>query len=1122
MTKRSLQKLKPIRAVIIVLLLAGIFQPADMVAQTISKKYPKETLASRLLGISKDYDVNIGYRPEQCAFEIPELVLANADINQALEKSLASTGFIYEKKAEKTFVVQGKKEEPQKNVPTGAPGAIKGRIVEAETSEPLPGANVVLLGTQIGTSTDAEGYYQLAKVPSGKYTLEVSYIGFNKELVDVQVAASKTSTYDIKMSGDAQALSEVTVSAVRRQRSSVPHATEKLVVAEIKELQVVASGISSEQISKSADRNAAQAVAKVAGVSIVDDKFVIVRGLNQRYNLTYLNDNVAPSTETNSRSFALDLIPSRVIDKILVQKSPSPDNQADATGGVIKIYTKDAQAVKHFDIDFQLGYRAGTAFNKDFLAYNGGKFDFLGFDDGTRALPSVVPGYGSLVKAQLTPSQYANAFNPALTYGKKTALPNMQFTANYYDAYPLFGKTLSMLASLSYKNDNQKNYKTTQQGLGYLGSYGSNDKMGNEDQNTNTVQTNLLLNFTYRLNENNTLYFKNFLLQQGIDAVVLKDSWSTYSIMDPRMGSSVSRDIMLNYNQRFFYAGNLSGRHTSKNQKHELNWNGGYSLSRQETPDQRVIRLTGIKQEYSTSDASLHWFARGSAPYVSGEGRDMVPKTLGIISRFWSLNSDQVYNGSLDYSYKITPWLTAKTGTFHQWKVRKLDRRIYTVHEGTMDDPDNWIPTFSGYANTNLVRFRMQDLPDVWSETYLRDDLSGLQVRDRTAGSDTYRGTEQNNSAYFLLNFAPANRLVEIYGGIRYEYNRQKIAAAIPGTDSYPISAPILVDNPMESWLPSVNVNLRPAKYVVARASYGKTVNRTEFREVSPFNEMDFANNQVIVGNPDLLSAKVDNWDARLEFYPGDENGDQLSIGYFYKKIQNPIERINETDRFGGGVFFFPTISFNNIPSATVKGWEAELKKSFDFIPVPFLRNLSVSANVSFIDSEAAYEGTVREQDSDNSVEGTVRRPLQGQSPYLLNAGLYYENAGWGTKIGVIYNTSGSNIYAVSSDYIFSQMNQSPLYRGSLIELSRNLLDLSFTQRIGKGLQAKFTVQNLLDEAVTLIEDYNFTYKYEPLVHIWTPDPSYASGYKKEGEGDNIYSRYKPGHYFSFSISYSF
>lgn len=253
------------------------------------------------------------------------------------------------------------------NVPAGqGTGGLKGRIVELETSQPLPGASVFIVELKKGAQSDENGYYHFIGVSAGKYTLRVSTVGFATENVSVDVSEGREGIYDVRLQGD-NALEEVTISAIRKNRAPVAHTSERQLVEEIKSLNVVASGISSEQISKSADRDAAQVVQRVSGVSVVDNKFVIIRGLNPRYNLTYLNDNVAPSTDVNSRNFGLDLIPSRIVDRILVYKSASPEHQADATGGVVKIYTKDATAVKHFDLQIQLGARQELPSSRIFL-----------------------------------------------------------------------------------------------------------------------------------------------------------------------------------------------------------------------------------------------------------------------------------------------------------------------------------------------------------------------------------------------------------------------------------------------------------------------------------------------------------------------------------------------------------------------------------------------------------------------------------------------------------------------------------------------------------------------------------------------------------------------------------
>ncbi len=695
------------KAILLSLLLLGAGADS-LFGQKVNHRFPREPLLERMTSLAKLTGEMITFDAAATQNVMVQAVDArNFSVKQVLEQSLNQTGYAYQQNGNIITIYKNEKSAPApKESASSTPqqsgsGGLKGRIVEAETSEPLIGATVRILKTERGTMTDLNGYYSFDNVPAGRHTIEVAYLGYTTQQVNVNISANRTAAHDVVLPVDSKLLDEVVVQGVRRERGSVPHATVGQVTQEIKELKVVASGISSEQISKSADRNAAQAVAKVAGVSIVDDKFVVVRGLNTRYNLTLLNDNLAPATEANSRAFALDLIPSRVIDKIVVYKTASPENQADATGGVVKVYTKDAKAVKHFDLDFQLGYRAGTAFNKNFLTYNGGKFDILGFDDGTRALPSVVPGYGSLVKADLKPSQYAEVFNPTLMYGKKTALPNMQLTLNYYDAWRLFGKTVSSLTSFSYKNDNQKQDIFKQEGTEH--STGGTDKMAWEDKSTNTVQLNLLQNFSVSLNDNNKLFFKNFLLQQGVDAVVDRISRATGI---EHLNGEREKDISLTYSQRFLYAGNLGGDHKFVKERHLLQWNLGYNYSRQEIPDQRTIRFKGIAPDRTLGDAELMWWAKGYNPSGS---EDLTTKDLelGIISRFWSENSEGVYSASLDYTFKPLTWLSVKTGMFHQWKKRELYRRIYTVGEGHIDPDRPFSDMYlDHHADANIYRFR--------------------------------------------------------------------------------------------------------------------------------------------------------------------------------------------------------------------------------------------------------------------------------------------------------------------------------------------------------------------------------------------------------------------------------
>ncbi|MET6998690.1 TonB-dependent receptor [Chitinophaga defluvii] len=1056
-------------------------------------------------------------------------------VRQAIELIIAGTNLHF-KKVDDQLLIEEKPAVKQQVSPNAAAGqgqgtgGLKGRIVEFETSQPLPGASVQILELNRGITTDSTGYYRFTGIRAGRYTLKVSFVSYATENQIVEVKANRDEVYDIKLQGNNQ-LGEVIVTATGKTRKPVAHASEKQVLQEIKAAQSVVSGISSQEISRSADRNVADVVKRISGVSVKDDKFIIVRGMNERYNLTYLNGNIAPSTEQYSRAFALDLLPTRIIDKILIYKSPAPDLMGDMTGGAVKIFTKDAKNVKHFDIELQSGFLQNTSFNKNFLTYTGGKYDFLGFDDGTRKLPSSVPGYGDFTRATISQKEYVKSFSNILTYGKKTALPPMQLTANYYNSFKVGGRPLSVLSSLSYKNESKK--ISVERMTGNLTLHGGTSlkNKGVDDQNTENAQLSLLQNFTYRLGDSTTIYFKNFVLQQGQTNTILKNREAElyYDINQQKwvMGGEgiKKRDIILSYNQRFLYSGNLGGNTSIGSKgKQKLDWNTGYTYSNLTTPDQRVIHL-------QQND-------RTNIPVVGDPGQNWVPVwreqqqeefmgnalEQGMISRVWIKNIESQYNGSVDYSYKWRPWATFKAGTYQQWKERKVFRRVFTVNEGDLNSlgqPVDFSYDAIGRRNPdmdmNLVIWRQQDLGQLWSDDYLRDDGTGLKVYDRTKGGDAYTATEQNNSAYLAASLLPMGTKLDIYGGVRVEYNRQKVAGALGTLGDIPgaVNTPVLADLKSTEILPSLNIGYRPSQPYVFRLSYGKTVNRPEFRELSPYQELDYNENQRIRGNSKLQLARIDNYDLRVEWYPKESGAgnESFSLGGFYKKIEHPIERVISKLNLDNGA---ANIQYMNADKADVYGIELDFRKYFNFIPGTFFRNLSFIGNASYIYSRA--ERTPVNNDGTNNLnDPVIRRQLQGQSPYTVNGGLYYENAGSGTKLGIILNQTGPRIYAAAiGRKAATTTGNYPDFgtQPSLIELARRQLDISATQRIGKGLQLKFSVQNLLNDAVRLAEDANFTYKYEKAQYIRSPTNAYFSG-------DLLASDYRPGRYFIITFTYS-
>lgn len=325
-----------------------------------------------------------------------------------------------------------------------------------------------------------------------------------------------------------------------------------------------------------------------------------------------------------------------------------------------------------------------------------------------------------------------------------------------------------------------------------------------------------------------------------------------------------------------------------------------------------------------------------------------------------------------------------------------------------------------------------------------------------------------------------------------------------------------------------MNLSYRPDSLFVIRAGYGRTVDRPEFRELAPINDFDYIDNENIQGNPALVSSTIDNYDLRAEFYPHSAAQNEVfNVGLFYKHLQDPIERLRLSQSGLTDFSSLATISFNNAVSAQVYGVEVEAKKSLSFLGGGLFRRLSIVVNGALIKSttvQQILDGSGNIHDTGVTVQG---RPLQGQSPYVLNGGLFYENPAWGTKAGITYNVNGPTIYAKSlgnshSPFQVSQSGQtrdSSIFesiRPDLLQLPMQLLDFSITQRIIKSLQVKFSIQNLLDQPYRIVEDHNYNQKYDP--EVLTPGNSGYYYYK----GDDLYEKYKPGRYFLMQLTYAF
>lgn len=1049
-------------------------------------------------------------------------------------------------------VITPHKEPIIKQVP--AFSTLKGRVVDFETDQPLPGATVGILETGKSVLADDKGYYKIDRLSEGEYTLVITYSGYEKNVLrDIRLTAGHNTVYDVKMAAG-KSLDEVVVKVGDHRIKTVTHSTEKELVREIRNATGSVSGISNEMINKSADRNAAEVVKKIAGVSVVDERFIIVRGMNERYNQTYLNGNVAPSTELYNKAFAYDLLPSSVIDKILVYKSPVADMVGEYAGATVKIFTKNAMPVKHLDIGLQVAHRPGSTLS-DINSYSGGKYDFLGFDDGTRKLPWFSPSYFQSNKqvAGIDQQTMVKAFSPVLDYGTAHSLPDMQFFVNYYDNVKI-GKHARLydLTSVNYTHETRffDIYRQTGNTYAYPFipfadgiSIGQTDQIMNIQQTTEIGKINILENLTLKWNKYNSISWNNFFINEGRVITTVSDATANVlpRIDSAEFGNSHQHQINLSFQQRLLYFGNLTGNHAfGKDKQHELVWNLGYTFSQQNVPDQRnSVFYSGLYPGTSPAESpSAGFIAGGTNTGSLNDG------TLGMISRIFIKLNESVYNGSLDYTFHVHPDFTFRAGTYQLFRVREVGRRIFRVNRGglqpgefleppgTENVSQGWAEGY-GLSNPNIIFFRQQYLNSIWNPANFPNDGSGLWLSDVTSVTDSYVGSEQNNAGYVMGDWSPVGKALTLNGGVRVEYDRQEIAG---GTDNGAGTniVPILASHAKTDILPSVNITYRPGPLFVVRTGYGRTVNRPELRELTPYNDFDYQNDETIFGNPGLIRALIDNYDLRAEFYPhSSRQNEMLNAGVFYKYLQNPIERLRNAVDASTGPGNFTDISYANAVSAKIYGVEGEIRKDLSFIPGKFFSNLTLFVNGALIKSTTVQQtldqlGYVR--DTGVSVKG---RPLQGQSPYVLNAGIFYENPSWGTKIGVSFNVSGPRIYAKSlansnstSQVAGSDSTNFLVIRPDLLELPRNLLDLSISQRIIKSLVLKFSIQNILNAPFRIVEDHNYDEKYQKEYPI--PVTSSRNGNLQPGvtyyyyQGDNIYNKYSPGRYFLCQLTYAF
>ena len=865
-------------------------------------------------------------------------------------------------------------------------GKISGKVLN-EKNEAIAGVSVKIVGAPGGVTTDVEGRYSLNLSIGKRYELEFTAVGYNpKSVAEVEVIAGQINELNITLEVTSKSLSTVTVTATK---SNARRESASSMIQFQKNTNTVASVISSETIRRSPDRNTGEVLKRTPGASIQDGRFIVVRGLADRYNQAMLNGILLGSTEPDRKTFSFDLLPAAMIDNIVINKAFVPEYPGEWAGGLIQVNTKDIPSKDFFSIQIGTGINSQTV-GKKFYKDQGGKWDWLGFDDGTRALPPNYTnkgGFDTLSHASKTAigKEMRNAWAPIET----SAPIDINFEANGGFTGTFLGKKTGGSLGVVYNKTNRFVDILNQQNSLSNGIFSTNVSL-NDDRFVQEVSAGAYGSLTMQLNSLNRISLKSILNVNSFNATTLRKG------IDRSRNDTDVKGTELAFKENTFFNVQLAGDHKIADPV-TFKWYGSFNILDGYIPDQRRLVYSRVAPQ---------------DPY-----RAVISNSLSQQSgsRIYQSLSDYIYTVGGDLSYGFTLWdqkQTLKGGYMFQVKDRLYDAQLFANYLPVDNDALKQLPADQIFASENFGNGTDNKIAF--------DAIKGNNFR--------YLANTILNAGFLQLDnqFTPNFRVV---WGLRVE-DYDQLVGSVKSYD------PRHTHSRVTDFLPGVNATFKLNPKTNLRISGSQTVIRPEFRELSFLNLYDFELNASVQGNPGLKRTKVSNFDIRYELYP--RGGEVLTVAAFYKFFKDPIEQI-----FNEGSGGSSTFTFQNPEEATSYGAEIEFRKKLDFSQA--LKNFTFSANGAYIYS--------RVKDSALNID----RPLQGQSPYVVNLGLLYDLEKPGISATLLFNVIGERIYLAGD--ISSGAGSPDIY-----EAPRPVLDLQLTKKIiqRKG-EIKLNISNLLN-----------------------------------------------------------
>ena len=832
-----------------------------------------------------------------------------------------------------------------------AAGRVVGRIVEAGTSRPLPGARVSVQGTGITALSGVDGRYALSGVPAGNRTIVVELIGYApKTITDVEVDASGAVSLDVALEAAAIGLEAITVTAERERGSTA------LALDAQRNATGVTTAIGSEQIRKSPDSDAAQAIRRASGVTVQDGKYVFVRGLGERYSTTSLNGARLPSPEPERKTVPLDLFPAAILEGITITKTFTPDLPGDFSGAQVDLKTREFATARTATLSFSTGANLAGAFNTIHLA-PGSRLDWLAAGAGARRLPPRLAGirdFGASTPADI--ASYLRSFRNAWTARETSGEPNVSFGASIGREDTIFGRRTGYLASFSYARTLELR-KDEQRATAVRAGLGSETRAINAYQGeTGTVSVlwGGLLNLSTQLGTGTRLSFDGtYDRTADSEALRLAGLSEEYGVL-----LDLTR---LTYTERSIYSLQLRGEHAA-GQRHHVDWSVTHSGVRRSEPDRSDLAYAREVDPSNPDRQVLAWF--GNIPRAATRTFAELSESSTSVGANY-----RIQIGGAERPAQI------KVGGLYRHVTRDSDARAYDLINRDLTTEERALPAellFDG-------RFFDPENPRI--------------TLNINTSSGFYTATEHLAAAYAMVEYPYGARVRVVAGGRVEHADIEVVAQGIFG----PPDHARLNDTDL---LPSVGLTWDLSSTQKVRLVASRTLSRPEYRELSSTTYFEYLGGQTVFGNPDLERALIHNADFRWEWYPSP--GEVVSVALFGKWFDRPIERIlvESTGR--------PAVSFVNTEGATNYGVELEVRKRLGTLS-PALAPFTAFANATLVRSR------IRVGNRELTGVTNDERPMMGQAPYVLNVGLTWTGDDPRTSATILYDVVGKRITEVGT-----------------------------------------------------------------------------------------------------------